>query len=214
MGEEEEDEAERVYHERRAVIEMLEMRGHTTLEVDVKMTLDEFRRTCVNRDSGELNYDSTSLSVFDPSLKVWWIGTREPLNAREVLRYCTSRVIETYIQWDSTIFITREGITDDGRQCLMDLNNAGHVIEFFTHTELFEAAGRYYATGAIAKHEVVRADEKSALLKLFNMREEEFPSIRADSLFARYHGLRKGELLKTAQYMPTATCVVTYRLGV
>lgn len=214
MGEDEEGKVERAYRVRCAVIEMLKERGYEMGEL-IKMTLDEFRYRHSNHESGELNYESmdfkmTGLHETDHrELNVRWIGTSEPLDALAMFRHCRHLLINSH-----TIFITRQGITGAAaRRCLKELNQTC-AVEFFTEDELLDGAGRLFSGATSCVNHAICTQPTTQVLKAYEIQVGDMPSIRIDSPLARYYGLRKGELLMTTQYLPTAAYIVTYRLGV
>lgn len=219
MGEEEEDEVERAYRVRCAVIEMLEMRDYRVSRALTEMTLDEFRLQCVNLESGELDYKKMMLVAVDSAktgkqaLAVIWTHSSKRLNSFNMIRHCEEVFKSPRIS--RAIMITRESITkDDARYCVKKELTKAYALEFFTEDELLRGANILTASSITAITHAICTEPTADVLEMFNLQAEEMPSIRVNRPLARYYGLRKGELLMTTEYMRTATCVVTYRLGV
>ncbi|KAG6484486.1 hypothetical protein ZIOFF_053004 [Zingiber officinale] len=61
------------------------------------------------------------------------------------------------------------------------------------------------------KHELLTTDEKQDLLKKYNVGESQFPRMLESDPVSRYHGLKKGQIVKVTYEGELTGSHVTYR---
>lgn len=108
----------------------------------------------------------------------------------------------------NAIIVLRVDITPYAKQALQEMSDQFRI-EHFKQAELLVDITQHQL---VPQHVVLTANEKSALLQRYRLKENQLPRIQPNDPIARYYGMRRGQVVKIIRPSETAGRYVTYRV--
>ncbi|TVU27044.1 hypothetical protein EJB05_29622 [Eragrostis curvula] len=232
-------ESKRLFLARRTVLEMLRDRGYSVQEHELARTLPEFRAWWAERPELERLSITTTL-VSDHSNKVVFLTVFWPSMIMdkhlpridrsgssgcaelcvvdrlkvifcppEPVKKATIREIYSGIKDENLsrlILVLQGKIMSQARESLKDIFS--FKVDTFQITELLVNNTKHVLK---PKHEVLTEEEKTKLLKEYNVQESQLPRMLESDAVARYYGLGKGTVVKVIYDSELTGNHVTYR---
>ncbi|TVT99617.1 hypothetical protein EJB05_55047 [Eragrostis curvula] len=196
-------ESKRLFLARRTVLEMLRDRGYSVQEHELARTLPEFRAWWAERPELErLSITTTLVSDHSNKLKVIFCPP-------EPVKKATIREIYSGIKDENLsrlILVLQGKIMSQARESLKDIFS--FKVDTFQITELLVNNTKHVLK---PKHEVLTEEEKTKLLKEYNVQESQLPRMLESDAVARYYGLGKGTVVKVIYDSELTGNHVTYR---
>ncbi|GJN07032.1 hypothetical protein PR202_ga24821 [Eleusine coracana subsp. coracana] len=209
-------ESHRLFLARRTVLEMLHDRGYSVQESELARTLPEFREWWAGRPELErlaitttlVSDHSSKVFFFDSSCRDFFIDESHILSSRAGQK----GNYQGDIQWNqrresSRLILVLQGkIMSQARESIKDI--FPFKVDTFQITELLVNITKHVLK---PKHEVLTEEEKSKLLKEYNVKDSQLPRMLESDAVARYYGLGKGTVVKVIYDSELTGNHVTYR---
>uniref|UniRef100_A0ACD6A162 Uncharacterized protein n=1 Tax=Avena sativa TaxID=4498 RepID=A0ACD6A162_AVESA len=199
-------ESQRLFLARRTALEMLRDRGYCVPEAELARTLPEFRAWWSEMPEIErlerLSFSTTLAS--DPSNKAQIVFCPpEPVKIAAI-REVYGRIKEKNLS--CLILILQGKITSRARESIKEIFK--FKVDVFQITELLVNMTNHVLK---PKHEVLTAEEKTKLLKEYNVVDSQLPRMLETDAVARYYGLSKGTVVKFTYDNELTVDHVSYR---
>ncbi|TVU50824.1 hypothetical protein EJB05_02215, partial [Eragrostis curvula] len=196
-------ESKRLFLARRTVLEMLRDRGYSVQEHELARTLPEFRAWWAERPELERLAVTTTLAS-DQSSKVKVIFCPpEPVKKATVTEIYNGIKEENLSR---LILVLQGKIMSQARASLKEI--FAFKVETFQITELVVNNTKHVLK---PKHVVLTEEEKTKLLKEYNVQDSQLPRMLESDAVARYYGLDKGTVVKVIYDSELTGNHVTYR---
>ncbi|KAK3118365.1 hypothetical protein QOZ80_9BG0697960 [Eleusine coracana subsp. coracana] len=196
-------ESHRLFLARRTVLEMLRDRAYSVPEFELARTLPEFREWWADRPELErLAITTTLASDHSNKMKVIFCPA-------EPVKKATIREIYNGTKDDNLsrlILVLQGKIMSQPRESIKDI--FPFKVDIFQITELLVNITKHVLK---PKHEVLTEEEKSKLLKEYNVKDSQLPRMLESDAVARYYGLGKGTVVKVIYDSELTGNHVTYR---
>lgn len=208
------DEAEtyKLWRVRKTVLSLCHDRGYLMGQEELDSTLEDFKAQFGDKPS-EKKPARSDLMVMcahndDPTDQMLVFFPDEPkIGIKTVKTYCTRMQEENITR---AIIVVQQGMTPSAKQALTDMAPK-YVLEQFLESELYVNITEHEL---VPEHVVLTAEEKSELLNRYKLRESQLMRIQASDPVARYHGLKRGQVVKIIRPSETAGMYISYRLVV
>jgi DNA-directed RNA polymerase I, II, and III subunit RPABC1 len=197
----------RLYKVKKTINEMMEDRGYDK-NPDSNMTRDEFiqklsQQLKLNGIFSKTDPDNPESSIrtyfeYIPDLK---------LNMNTISQFVSMMMSIPKIS--SGILIIAGKLTQQAKQRIEEINTQIRV-EVFTEGELVVNITKHEL---VPKHILLNPEEKSELLKRYNIKQSQLPKIYVTDPVAKYHGLKRGDVVKIVRVSETAGKYITYRIA-
>ena len=197
----------RLYKVKKTINEMMEDRGYDK-NPDSNMTRDEFiqklsQQLKLNGIFSKTDPDNPESSIrtyfeYIPDLK---------LNMNTISQFVSMMMSIPKIS--SGIIIIAGKLTQQAKQRIEEINTQIRV-EVFTEGELVVNITKHEL---VPKHILLNPEEKSELLKRYNIKQSQLPKIYVTDPVAKYHGLKRGDVVKIVRVSETAGKYITYRIA-
>ncbi|GJN28348.1 hypothetical protein PR202_gb16458 [Eleusine coracana subsp. coracana] len=222
-------ESHRLFLARRTVLEMLRDRAYSVPEFELARTLPEFREWWADRPELERLAITTTLAS-DHSNKVIFFSIHLVISSSVCIPYITNYVLsqmkvifcpaepvkkatirEIYNgtkddNLSRLILVLQGKIMSQPRESIKDI--FPFKVDIFQITELLVNITKHVLK---PKHEVLTEEEKSKLLKEYNVKDSQLPRMLESDAVARYYGLGKGTVVKVIYDSELTGNHVTYR---
>ena len=133
--------------------------------------------------------------------------SEQKLNARTIDKFV--EMMRSIPKIDSGILIIAGKLTQLAKQRIDEINPIIRV-EIFTEGELVVNITKHEL---VPKHILLSPQEKSELLKRYNIKQSQLPKIFVTDPVAKYHGLTRGDVVKIIRVSETAGKYITYRIA-
>ncbi|KAK3119711.1 hypothetical protein QOZ80_9AG0674140 [Eleusine coracana subsp. coracana] len=196
-------ESHRLFLARRTVLEMLHDRGYSVQESELARTLPEFREWWAGRPELErLAITTTLVSDHSSKMKVIFCPA-EPVKKATIREIYSGTKDENLSR---LILVLQGKIMSQARESIKDI--FPFKVDTFQITELLVNITKHVLK---PKHEVLTEEEKSKLLKEYNVKDSQLPRMLESDAVARYYGLGKGTVVKVIYDSELTGNHVTYR---
>lgn len=208
------DEAEiyKLWRVRKTVLSLCHDRGYLIVEEELNQTLEQFKQQFGDKPS-EKRPARSELMVMcahndDPTDQMFVFFPDEPkIGIKTVKTYCQQMQTESIT---SAIIVVQQGMTPSAKQALTDMAPK-YILEQFLESELYINITEHEL---VPEHVVLNHEEKVDLLNRYKLKETQLMRIQATDPVARYHGLKRGQVVKIIRPSDTAGMYISYRLVV
>lgn len=197
----------------RTVKEMVRDRGYNVGQSEIDITLDEFKAQFCTGDGttirGKMNFQAApraeAVEKF-PKLGPMWINfCDEPSVGVKTMREFVILVASKH--FSHALFIYQTSVTTAAQRLIPSVAPA--VIETFQESDLVVNITKHVL---VPKHVVLNDGEKKELLERYRLKESQLPRIQSLDPVARYHGLRRGQVVKIIRRSETSGRYASYRI--
>ncbi|XP_062204122.1 DNA-directed RNA polymerase V subunit 5A-like [Phragmites australis] len=196
-------ESHRLFLARRTALEMLRDRGYSVPESELARTLPEFRAWWADKPELErLAFSTTLASDLSNKVKVVFCPP-EPVKIAAIREIYNGTKEENLSR---LILILQSKIMSKARESIKEIFT--FKVDIFQITELLVNITKHVLK---PKHEVLTAEEKTKLLKEYNVVDSQLPRMLETDAVARYYGLGKGTVVKVTYDSELTGNHVTYR---
>ncbi|XBW38500.1 hypothetical protein QEN19_004090 [Hanseniaspora menglaensis] len=198
----------------KTVKEMCKDRGYLISDLDLQMTLQEFKNkhcdSMGNPVRKTLSFKTTpteeSLAKF-PSLGELWVEFNDEMNVGiKTMKNFIIHLTENKIS--NGIFIYQLGITSSAMKLIPTVSK-DLVIECFHETNLIVNITKHVL---VPNHLKLNLEEKNELLKTYRLKESQLPRIQKSDPIALYLGLKRGDVVKIIRNSETSGRYASYRI--
>lgn len=198
----------------KTVKEMCKDRGYLISDLDLQMTLQEFKSkhcdSMGNPVRKTLSFKTTpteeSLEKF-PNLGELWVEFNDEMNVGiKTMKNFIIHLTENKIT--NGIFIYQLGITSSAMKLIPTVSK-DLVIECFHETNLIVNITKHVL---VPKHLKLNQEEKNELLKTYRLKESQLPRIQKSDPIALYLGLKRGDVVKIIRNSETSGRYASYRI--
>ncbi|XP_062197707.1 DNA-directed RNA polymerase V subunit 5A-like [Phragmites australis] len=196
-------ESHRLFLAQRTALEMLRDRGYSVPESELARTLPEFRAWWADKPELErLAFSTTLASDLSNKVKVVFCPP-EPVKIATIREIYNGTKEENLSR---LILILQSKIMSKARESIKEI--FAFKVDIFQITELLVNITKHVLK---PKHEVLTAEEKTKLLKEYNVVDSQLPRMLETDAVARYYGLGKGTVVKVTYDSELTGNHVTYR---
>jgi len=190
-------------------MQMCRDRGFLIEDNECTMTEDGFKDTFGSKPS-EDEPKRSEMNVVVENEHGESLGLFFP-DEQKVGRAAVRQIVESMTDNDMryAIVVVRVGMTPSAKKALQSAGGDTLQIQSFTEAELMVNITEHEL---VPKHELLTPEEKIALIKRYKLKEQQIPRIKVSDPVAKYHGLRRGQIVKITRDSPTAGRYVTYRI--
>ncbi|KAG9236789.1 RNA polymerase [Amylocarpus encephaloides] len=212
----------------RTVHELVQDRGYTLAEEEVKITLDDFKRAHGDSE-GNISKSSMKFSALPSEAMIQRAqippSEREPNPQQPTVGTIWVEFIEgdnvgikqmrNFVQflgghnYGTGIMVTSVNVTPSAMKIVhtqLDLK-----VEVFHEQDLLVNITHHEL---VPKHVLLSQEEKAALLVRYRLKDTQLPRIQTTDPVARYLGLRRGQVVKIIRKSETAGRYASYRFCV
>lgn len=212
----EEREVVRLWRVNRTVHELARDRGYLIADGEIELSLAEFKQgyygsTGVMGERARLNFYATSgggggEGEGEETRQLYIFFASERNVGVKTMRVFITTLEEKGIP--NGIIVYQNSMTPASTKVINAM--AGKFqIEAFMESELLVNITKHEL---VPKHQLMTPSEKTALLKLYRLKETQLPRIHVHDPIARYYGLKRGQVVKITRPSETAGRYVTYRI--
>lgn len=210
-------ETARLYRVSRTIHELVKDRGYAISDQELTLPFHEFTATHApgggSVDKGQLNF-SAAKDITEQDIEkqreadqVYVFYADEPSVGIKTMRKFISILEEQKIQ--KGIIIYKTNMTPSANKVITAMQ-AQFRIEPFSEAELLVNITRHTL---VPQHEVLKPEEKKALLQKYRLKDTQLPRIQLSDPVSRYYGLTRGQVVKITRPSETAGRYVSYRLA-
>ncbi len=197
----------RLYKVWKTINEMMEDRGYDR-NPDSNMNRDEFIQKLSQQLKMNGIFSKTDQDNPEASRRTYFeYISEQKLNARTIDKFV--EMMRSIPKIDSGILIIAGKLTQLAKQRIDEINPIIRV-EIFTEGELVVNITKHEL---VPKHILLSPQEKSELLKRYNIKQSQLPKIFVTDPVAKYHGLTRGDVVKIIRVSETAGKYITYRIA-
>lgn len=208
------DEAEiyKLWRVRKTILSLCHDRGYLIAQEELDQSLEDFKREYGDKPS-EKKPARSDLMVMcahndDPTDQMFVFFPDEPkIGIKTVKNYCQRMQEENITR---AIIVVQQGMTPSAKQALTDMAPK-YILEQFLESELYINITEHEL---VPEHVVLSPEEKAELLSRYKLRDSQLMRIQASDPVARYHGLKRGQVVKIIRPSETAGMYISYRLVV
>ncbi|OKL56021.1 DNA-directed RNA polymerases I, II, and III subunit RPABC1 [Talaromyces atroroseus] len=210
----------------KTVHEMLADRGYEMSDEELNITYDDFRSKYTDSLGGPDRSKMTIAAIPSESMRAKYTPLKKrasdpdpvPDCGQIYVQFCpdTSAVGAKQVRafnhtvdegnFHSGIFITQTAISPSAVRLLSSA--IGHICEHFQESDLLVNITHHEL---VPKHVLLSAEEKARLLERYRLKESQLPRIQVSDPVSRYHGLRRGQVVKIIRKSETAGRYASYR---
>eukprot|EP00735_Rhodelphis_limneticus_P004004 TRINITY_DN15552_c0_g1::TRINITY_DN15552_c0_g1_i1::g.28501::m.28501 TRINITY_DN15552_c0_g1::TRINITY_DN15552_c0_g1_i1::g.28501 ORF type:complete len:216 (+),score=37.46,sp/O81098/RPB5A_ARATH/51.50/1e-73,RNA_pol_Rpb5_C/PF01191.14/2.9e-35,RNA_pol_Rpb5_N/PF03871.9/4.2e-26,Pyr_excise/PF03013.9/0.5,Pyr_excise/PF03013.9/1.3e+02,Metal_hydrol/PF10118.4/3.8,Metal_hydrol/PF10118.4/20 TRINITY_DN15552_c0_g1_i1:42-650(+) len=195
----------KLFRIRKTVNQMLKDRGYNVSKTESEKTLENFTQQFSENPSRE-NLTILARMEGNPTEQIFvFFPDEEKLGVGTIRKYHDRMRDEGVAR---AIIVLRGAITAFAKTALQELSNK-YIMETFEEKELMVNITEHIL---VPKHLLLNPEEKEALLKRYNLKQDQLPRIQFSDPVARYYGLQRGQVVKIVRPSETAGRYVTYRL--
>ncbi|KAH9440907.1 hypothetical protein MJO28_016122 [Puccinia striiformis f. sp. tritici] len=197
-------ETARLHRVNRTIKELVRDRGYEVSDAEINVSLDEFKVQDPASDRTKINFaavnpDTTqSIYIYYADEKSVGIKTM-----RKFISILDDRKIEC------GILIYSQAMTPSANKVIASMAQQ-FTLEAFQEAELLVNITRHIM---VPRHEVMKPEEKKALLTRYRLKDTQLPRIQLSDPVARYYGLKRGQVVRITRPSETAGRYVSYRLA-
>ncbi|OAV97802.1 hypothetical protein PTTG_01056 [Puccinia triticina 1-1 BBBD Race 1] len=200
---EDDREAARLHRVNRTIKELVRDRGYEVSDAEINVSLDVFKADLAsdkkNIHFAAVNPETTQgIYVYYSDEKSVGIKTM-----RKFIGILDEKKIE------SGILIYSQAMTPSANKVIASMAQQ-FTLEAFQESELLVNITRHIM---VPRHEVMKPEEKKALLTRYRLKDTQLPRIQLTDPVARYYGLKRGQVVRITRPSETAGRYVSYRLA-
>ena len=201
------EEKSRLYKVWKTINEMMEDRGYYK-DPDSNMSRDEFFQKLSQKQKMNGVFSKKDPNNPDASLHTYFKYMPDlKLNMSTISNFVEE--MKNIQAIDSGIIIIAGKLTQQAKQKIDEINTQIRV-EVFTEGELVVNITKHEL---VPKHILLSPEQKSELLKRYNIKQSQLPKIFVTDPVAKYHGLKRGDVVKIVRVSETAGKYITYRIA-
>lgn len=199
----------RLFRIRKNVMEMLKDRGYLVLDAELSMDYKQFKDKfgdSIRRDDLTVN----KAMKHNPSDQIFVIFPNdEKVGAKHIKEYLERMRQERVFR---AILVVQQKLTPFANRAIHDQEvTRRYNVEVFLEAELLVNINKHML---VPEHQVLSDAEKKALLERYHLKDTQLPRIQLTDPVAKYHGLRRGQVVKIIRPSETAGRYITYRFVV
>lgn len=202
MGSSEEE--MKIFRVRKNIMEMLKDRGYLVAETELAMDFKQFKEKFgdhIKREDLEI-----SVSKRDNPLDLIYVFFPNDVKVGvKMIKQYLERMRHDNVT--RGILVVQKNLTGYGKSAILEVSKF-YNLEVFLEAELLVNINKHML---VPEHQVLSDAEKKALLERYHLKETQLPRIQLSDPVAKYHGLRRGQVVKIVRPSETAGRYVTYR---
>ncbi|EFP80556.1 DNA-directed RNA polymerases II 24 kDa polypeptide (RNA polymerase II subunit 5) [Puccinia graminis f. sp. tritici] len=198
-------EVSRLHRVNRTIKELVRDRGYEVSDAEINVSLDEFKASDpISNKSTRLNFAAINPET-NQGIYVYY--SDEKSVGIKTMRKFISILDEKKLE--SGILIYSQAMTPSANKVIASMAQQ-FTLEAFQEAELLVNITRHIM---VPKHEVMKPEEKKALLARYRLKDTQLPRIQLSDPVARYYGLKRGQVVRITRPSETAGRYVSYRLA-
>ncbi|XP_057798315.1 DNA-directed RNA polymerases II and IV subunit 5A-like [Salvia miltiorrhiza] len=202
-----EEEITRLFRTMKTLLHMLRDRGYVVTDDEIGMTKAEFidkyghnmKREDLMLIKVMRNNSAHQIYVFFPD---------EAKVGAATVRTLVNRMVQDNVT--RAILVAQQKLTSFAQNAIHEVFSKLHL-EVFQEAELLVNINQHVL---VPTHQVLTPEEKKTLLERYTVKDTQLPRIQMSDPIARYHGLKRGDVVKIIRPSETAGRYVTYRFVV
>ncbi|POW15042.1 hypothetical protein PSHT_07215 [Puccinia striiformis] len=189
-------ETARLHRVNRTIKELVRDRGYEVSDAEINVSLDEFKVQDPASDRTKINFAAVNP---DTTQSIYIYYADEKSVGIKTMR----KKIEC------GILIYSQAMTPSANKVIASMAQQ-FTLEAFQEAELLVNITRHIM---VPRHEVMKPEEKKALLTRYRLKDTQLPRIQLSDPVARYYGLKRGQVVRITRPSETAGRYVSYRLA-
>ncbi|KAL4402720.1 DNA-directed RNA polymerases II 24 kDa polypeptide (RNA polymerase II subunit 5) [Malassezia pachydermatis] len=200
-------EAARLWRINRTIHELVADRGYEVSDEEINVDLDTFKAEMSTNgvvDRNRLNFFTQHKDRPEDRLFVFYsmernVGVKTMRQFINILE--EKNITRGIIIWSDKMTSAAKKVIDAMRlQLVLEDFEEAFLLVNITHHQL------------VPKHEVLTAEEKTALLQRYRLKDSQLPRIQQSDPVARYFGLTRGQVVKITRPSETSGRYCSYRI--
>ncbi|KAF5742916.1 DNA-directed RNA polymerase II putative isoform 1 [Tripterygium wilfordii] len=198
----------RLFKAYKTIFKMLSDRGYSVEDSEMKLTMQQFVEKFgekpkkdglfMRKNKGENSSDKDHICVF--FLEGQKVGVAQ-------VRTCIERLKSEKVFSAILVVERAKGLSPGVNLAIKEVSTRFHI-DVFEEAELLSNISEH---ALVPPHTVLTNQEKKELLDKYRVKEAQLPRILVTDPQAKYHGLKRGQVVKIVRDSQTADTYVTYR---
>ncbi|MBW0511092.1 hypothetical protein O181_050807 [Austropuccinia psidii MF-1] len=200
-------ETPRLHRVNRTIKELVRDRGYEVSQEEIEVSLEDFKnqwQDTQNNDRSGLNF---AAQLPDSNERIYVFYADEKSVGIKTMRKFIGVLDDRKIE--SGILIYPQAMTPSANKVMVSMAQQ-FSLEAFQDSELLVNITHHIM---VPRHEVMKPDEKKALLARYRLKDTQLPRIQLNDPVARYYGLKRGQVVRIIRPSETAGRYVSYRLA-
>ncbi|PLW14707.1 hypothetical protein PCANC_08139 [Puccinia coronata f. sp. avenae] len=201
---EDDREVARLHRVNRTIKELVRDRGYEVSDEEINISFSDFKSNDPLSDRKKVNFAAhnpeTNKGIFVYYADEKSVGIK---TMRKFIGLLQEQTIE------AGILIYSQAMTPSANKVIASMAQQ-YSLEAFQEAELLVNITHHIM---VPKHEVMKPEEKKALLTRYRLKDTQLPRIQLSDPVARYYGLKRGQVVRITRPSETAGRYVSYRLA-